>query len=127
MRMDVLGRSIYVIPIPISNKKTKTRGYNQSMMIAKGFCNSEKSGALELKNGIVYKKIDTLPQAKITNKKRRLENVKGVFEIKNEEKIKGRTFIIIDDVVTTGGTMNEIMKILKKAGAKKVYGFAVAH
>ena len=127
IRMNVPGRSIYVIPIPISNKKTKTRGYNQSMMIAKGFCNSEKSGALELKNGIVYKKIDTLPQAKITNKKRRLENVKGVFGIKNEEIIKGRTFIIIDDVVTTGGTMNEIMKILKKAGAKKVYGFAVAH
>jgi len=127
MRIDVSGRSIYVIPVPISKEKTKVRGYNQSMMIAKGFCNSETSEALELKNGIIYKKIDTIPQAKITNRKRRLENIRGVFKFKNTETIKGRTFIVIDDVVTTGGTMNEIIKILKKAGAKKVYGLAVAH
>jgi len=41
--------------------------------------------------------------------------------------IKGRTIIIIDDVTTTGGTISEIIKILKNAGAKKVIGFAVAH
>ena len=81
----------------------------------------------ELKNHIVFKKIDTLPQAKITNRKRRLENVRGVFDIKNPENIKGKTIIIIDDVTTTGGTILEIMKILKKSGAKKVIGFAVAH
>ena len=56
-----------------------------------------------------------------------MENVRGVFEIKNPEIVKGRTIVVIDDVTTTGGTISEIIKILKKAGAKKVVGFAVAH
>lgn len=126
LRIGVPGRSIYIIPVPISNNKTKIRGYNQSLAIAKGFC-AKLDKVFELKNKIVCKKIDNAPQAKISNKKQRLENVKGVFEIKNKEIVKGRTIIVIDDVTTTGGTITEIMKILKKAGAKKVVGFAVAH
>jgi len=127
LKIEVSGRSIYVVPVPISNKKTKVRGYNQSFSISKGFCDQAERGIFELKNKIIFKKIDTIPQAKITNRKRRLENVHGVFGIKNNEDIKGRTIIVIDDVTTTGGTISEIMRILKKAGAKKVIGFAVAH
>lgn len=127
MKIQVAGRSIFVIPVPISHQKTRLRGYNQSLSIAKGFCEKENKNILEIKKDIVFKKINTLPQAKITNKKRRLENIKGVFDIKNGEIIKGRTIIVIDDVTTTGATMNEVMKILKKFGAKKVVGFAVAH
>ncbi|HLP86814.1 MAG TPA: phosphoribosyltransferase family protein [Candidatus Paceibacterota bacterium] len=123
----VTGRAIYVIPVPISNKRTKFRGYNQANAIAKGFCDGADRGTFELQNNIVYKKRDTLPQAKITNRKRRLENVRDVFGIKDSDVVKGRTIIVVDDVTTTGGTINEIMKILKKAGAKKVIGFAVAH
>lgn len=127
MRIDVSGRSIFVIPVPISNKKRKVRGYNQALTIAKGFCHQAEAGVFELKDKVIFKKIDTLPQAKITNRKRRLENIRGVFDIKNAEVVKGRTIIVIDDVTTTGGTIMEVMKILKKAGAKKVVGFAVAH
>lgn len=127
MRVYIAGRSILVVPVPISNKKTKLRGYNQALTIAKGFCSSVPSGTFEIKNNIVTKKIDTLPQARITDRKRRLENVRGVFGVKNKEIVKGRTVIVIDDVTTTGGTINEVMKILKKSGAKKVIGFAVAH
>lgn len=127
IKMDVSGRAIYVIPTPISNKKMRKRGYNQALAIVKGFCSTEGKEIFEIKNKIINKKVDNIPQAKITNKKRRLENVRGVFEITNKESVKGRTIIVIDDVTTTGGTLTEIMKILKKAGAKKVYGFAVAH
>lgn len=127
LKSIVSGRSIYVIPVPISNKKTKLRGYNQALSIAKGFCDMTDKEILELKNNIIFKKRDTLPQAKITNRKRRLENVHGVFDIKNPEIIKGRTIIVIDDVTTTGGTISEIIKLLKKSGAKKVLGFTVAH
>ncbi len=127
LKTIVPGRSIYVIPVPISNKKTKYRGYNQSTSIAKGFCSQSGIGIFELKDKIIFKKIDTIAQAKITNRKRRLENVHGVFDIKDKEIVKGRTIIVIDDVTTTGGTINEIIKILKKSGAKKVLGFAVAH
>ncbi|MCX6754240.1 MAG: phosphoribosyltransferase family protein [Candidatus Nomurabacteria bacterium] len=127
IKMSVPGRSIYVVPTPISIGKTKTRGYNQALVLSKSFCDSCENKVFEIQNKIVIKKLDTIPQAKITNRKKRLENVRGVFEIKNKEIVKGRTIIVIDDVTTTGGTMLEIMKVLKKAGAKKVYGFAVAH
>jgi len=123
----VSGRSIFVIPVPISNKKTKIRGYNQALAVARGFCSQAENGVFELKDRVVIKKIETIPQAKITNRRRRLENIRGIFEIKNEDTVKGRTIIVIDDVTTTGGTISEIIKILKKAGAKRVVGFAVAH
>ena len=127
MRTIVSGRPILVIPVPISNKKIKLRGYNQSLFIAKGFCDASEVGVFELKKDIIFKKINNIPQAKITNRKRRLENVRGVFDIKNEIVVKGRTIVVIDDVTTTGGTIGEIIKVLKKSGAKKVIGFAVAH
>jgi ComF family protein len=127
LKTRIPGRVMYVIPVPISKKKTKLRGYNQALSIARGFCHYEDNKIFELKDNLVIKKVDTLPQAKITNRSRRLKNVQGVFEIKNLKIVEGRTIIVIDDVTTTGGTINEIIKILKKAKAKKVVGFAVAH
>ena len=127
MRIYASGQAILVIPVPLSPMRKKTRGYNQAERIARGFCDCGGREVLELKNNIIIKKIDTLPQAKITNRARRLKNIKGVFEIKNKESVKGRTIIVIDDVTTTGGTITEIMNMLKKSGAKKVVGFAVAH
>lgn len=127
IKSGFINRALIVIPVPISKKKTKTRGYNQAFHIARGFCKKENHEIFELRDDIIYKKIDTLPQARITNRKRRLENVRGVFDIKNNQDIKNRTIIVIDDVTTTGGTINEIAKILKKSGAKKVIGFTIAH
>lgn len=127
IKMFSSGSPIYVIPVPISKDRKRNRGYNQTEIIAKSFCNKGKINLFEFKNKIVFKKNNTIPQAKLTNRKKRLQNIKGAFEIKNKENIKGKTIIIIDDVTTTGGTILEIMKILKKGGAKKVLGFAVAH
>jgi ComF family protein len=127
IKISTPGRPIFVIPVPISRKKTRLRGYNQANSIARGFCHQSKDEILELKNQIVVKMIDTIPQAKITNRSKRLKNVQGVFKIKNKDIIKDRTIIVIDDVTTTGGTITEIIKILKKSGAKYVVGFAIAH
>lgn len=117
---------IYVVPVPLSKKKQRIRGYNQAKMIAEGFCSSQKE-CFVLKNNLVIKTIETIPQARMHNKNRRLKNIHGAFQIKDSQIIKGKTIIIIDDVTTTGGTIEEIMKLLKKSGAKKVVGFAVAH
>lgn len=122
-----MGQPILVIPVPISKARAKTRGYNQAQKIASGFCNQGGKEIFTLKNKIVIKKIDTTPQARITNRNRRLKNIKDTFKIKNPNLIKGRTVIIIDDVTTTGGTISEIINILKKSGVKKVIGFAIAH
>ena len=113
IKINASSKSIYVVPVPISHKRTKMRGYNQAEIIARGFCNCSPDKSLEIKNNLVVKKVDTIPQAKITNRKKRLQNVLGIFEIKNKNIIKGRTIIIIDDVTTTGGTIKELIKILK--------------
>ncbi|HAE36641.1 MAG: hypothetical protein UR85_C0004G0021 [Candidatus Nomurabacteria bacterium GW2011_GWF2_35_66] len=121
------GFPILVVPVPISHDKKKNRGYNQSEIIARSFCYSAEKSIFQLKNKTIVKKSNTIPQAKLTNRTRRLQNIKGAFELSVGASVKGKTIIIIDDVTTTGGTMLEMMKVLKKNGAKKVVGFAVAH
>ncbi len=121
------GHPILVIPVPLSKSKNKKRGYNQAKKIAQGFCNKGGKEILLLKDNIVSKKSETIPQARITNRNRRLKNIQNSFQIKNLNEVRGQTIIVIDDVTTTGGTLNEIIKELKKAGATKVLGFAVAH
>lgn len=123
----LIGQSIIVIPAPLSKNRTKTRGYNQAQKIALGFCSKSNLADFTLRDDIVFKKIETLPQAKINNREKRLKNIYGVFGLKNEKLIKGKTIIVIDDVTTTGGTIIEIMKILKEGGAQKVFGFTIAH
>jgi len=128
-KIESYGQPILVIPVPISKKRNSMRGYNQAISIAQGFIKQTNKNILKVENDIVYRKIETSPQAKISNRAERLKNVRGIFDIKEKNKplIRGRTCIVIDDVTTTGGTIAEIMKILKKSGAKKVIGFAVAH
>ena len=123
------GSPIIIIPVPISKPRNKIRGYNQAEKIARGFCNSSPEKIFELRNDIVAKTKETLPQAKITNRKKRLKNIRGIFDIniKYKKFLKGKTVIVIDDVTTTGGTIMEVMKILKKSGVRKVIGMAVAH
>jgi len=127
MKTFTSGNPIYVVPVPISKSRMKNRGYNQAEIIAKGFFISGDKETLQFRKDIIYKKFDTKPQARIANRKDRLNNVRGVFDIRSKDDISGKSFIVIDDVTTTGGTINEIIKILKKNGAKKVVGFAVAH
>jgi len=76
---------------------------------------------------LLFKKRETKPQAEIKNRRKRLENIKGAFFIKDKEKIKGKTILLIDDVVTTGGTLKEASLVLKEAQAKKVCAFTLAH
>jgi ComF family protein len=118
---------IYVIPVPISNKKKRLRGYNQSLILAREFCLNNQEKILKLNKNLIYKKNENKPQAKIINRQQRLNNVKNVFETKNNEKIKNQVFIVIDDVTTTGGTLSEILKILKRNKAKKAIGLTLAH
>ena len=127
MRIYTSGLPIIVIPVPLSHGRAKKRGYNQAEIIAKGFCDSGNKEVLELRTDILKKKVETKPQARITNRNERLRNIRDVFEIKNPDIVKGRTIIIIDDVTTTGGTIKEILKLLKASGAKKVVGIALAH
>ncbi len=100
-----------VIPVPITKKKKKSRGYNQSWEIARSFA---KAVDLLADNDIVVKIKDTKEQARLSGVERE-ENTVGAFEVKD------KIALIVDDVMTTGSTASEIARILKKAKAKEVY------
>lgn len=129
-----------LIPIPLSTKRYHERGFNQAELICQELIkinnlrNSVNVGAtdLMLENNILIKPKDGEHQARIKDRQTRLKNMAGSFAIKNsrtkeEIKIKGRNIILIDDITTTGATLNEARKTLKGAGARKVIAFTVAH
>lgn len=117
-----------IVPIPLSGKRLRKRGFNQAELIAK-----HVSVALSLPSAFspnVLKRLkDTPPQARIKDKRERLQNMRGVFAVpeKYAEALRGKDIILIDDVTTTGATLREAEKALRKAGARKVLLCAVAH
>jgi len=114
--------SFKVISIPSGKSKLRWRGFNPAQEIAK-----ELSQILNLNfisDGLI--KIKENKEQVNLSEKERLENVKGVFGVKNREMIEGKNILLIDDVFTTGATLEEGAKVLKEAGAKKIIGMVVA-
>ena len=115
-----------LIPVPISKNNLKERGFNQSELIVKEIKKLDTENFFEFSSDSIFKIKDTPHQSKLKNRAKRLKNLDGCFSV-NVDIVKGRNIIIVDDVITTGATMSEISKTLKKAGAKKVIGFALGH
>ncbi len=110
------------MPVPLFIKKEKKRGYNQSMVIAEILSIYYK---LPIQKNNLIKIKNTKSQTEF-NKKEREENIANAFTIKNPALISEKTIFLIDDVFTTGATMEECAKTLKSAGASRVYGIVVA-
>ena len=104
-----------IIVVPISRKRQKERGYNQSELIAKEIA---KMIPLKIEKNILYKVKNTAPQSSL-NKQQREENVKQVYNAKNIQKIKNKKILIFDDIYTTGNTVNECAKKLIEEGIQK--------
>jgi|SRR3989344_797519 len=111
-----------VIPIPLTEKKKRRRGFNQAEEIAKELVPFSQT---QLVTDSLIKVKETPIQMELSGRER-LTTQKGAFSTQNEEKIKGRKVFLVDDVYTTGATMEECAKVLKTAGAKEVWGIAVA-
>ncbi len=111
-----------IIPVPLDKSREKWRGFNQATEIGKRL---SKYLNIPLQESVLIKIKKTAPQTNL-DKKEREKNVKGAFLIKNGEFLKRRKILLIDDVYTTGSTMEECAKVLKKAGAEEVWGVVVA-
>ncbi|MBI2109168.1 MAG: ComF family protein [Parcubacteria group bacterium] len=114
-----------VIPIPLSQKRWRERGFNQAELIAKELVTHGEGFKLCVE--VLEKHKETAPQATIKNREARLRNVLGCFSLSHPEQIAGRNIILIDDIYTTGGTMLEARKVLEAAGARKILCCTVAH
>lgn len=122
-KMKRTPSSFVIIPIPLSRKKIRKRGYNQSELLG-NFLSDKLS--VRICPNVLYKIKETPSQVEIKDREKRLKNVQGSFAVKNPELIKDKTIILVDDITTTGATLKEATWVLKQAGAKKVIGVVVA-
>ncbi len=116
-----LVKGAILVPIPLHRERLLDRGFNQAEILA---------SFLELKFGLFKKdlllrKKDNPPQAFIRGKLKRYHNTRGLFEVKDEVEIPKR-IILVDDVVTTGKTLEAAVFALRKKGALKIFGFTLA-
>lgn len=105
-----------IIPVPISKKRNKERGYNQSMLIVEEIANKTN---LELVNNCLIKTKNIIEQSKL-NKEDRQQNIQGVYSLQNERLITNKKILLVDDIYTTGSTVNECCKILQQANPKTI-------
>jgi len=115
-----------VIPVPATKDRVRKRGFNQSECIARALAENLPANYV-FRPDIVEKTKKTKPQTKCADRTERIKNLKSAFFVTMPEASRGKNFIVVDDVTTTGATLNEVRKTLKMAGAKNVLGIAVAH
>ena len=115
-----------IIPVPLSKKRLRERGFNQVSFLIKSI---SKQVHAEYRNDILIRKHHTEKQALIRERKKRFENVRGVYAVKNgkEKELRGRDIILVDDLSTTGATLLELRKVVRKVGARKVIAVTIAH
>jgi ComF family protein len=117
-----IDRLDMVVPVPLHRNRQKERGYNQSRLIAE--CAS-KYLKVQFVSNILVKTTESESQS-ILNRDQRLSNVEGVFKVINEENIYKKNILIVDDIITTGSTINQCSKVLKQAGADGVFAGVIA-
>jgi len=103
-----------VIPVPLHPKKLKRRGYNQSEWFANGLAKSLK---IELDITSLYRKVDSQTQTK-KSRYNRWQNVGEIFGVKDVKQLTGKSILLVDDVVTTGATLEGCAQVLKTLGCK---------
>lgn len=114
-----------IIPIPISKRAKRRRGYNQAECIAK--CFSEESGITSpIRTDILLKHNHTKSQVECADSYERSKNIAGAFTVTDPSFVEGKTIILIDDVFTSGSTLREAVYVLRKAGAKDIMGVVFA-
>ena len=108
--------------VPLSSKRKRTRGYDQAMLLA-------LATALELQDvaaETLIKPQDVRAQSELGGAAERRENISGAYEAADPELINGKCILLIDDIVTTGSTLEECASVLLSAGAKRVICAALA-
>ena len=114
----------FITCVPMTKEREKAREYNQSKLLAEEFAKEVKVSFCDF--CLRVKDVDSQTGL---NQKERIQNVIDSFEFNKQYKkeIKNKTILIVDDVITTGATVNEISKVLLQAGAKECYALSFAH
>ena len=121
------GKPWLVIPIPTSTKHRRERGYNQTEEIAKGFLTYADTSMYILSTKSLCMTASHTHQTRTKKKRERIQNIKGSFTISNTKLVQKQHILLIDDVVTTGATLQEAVRVLYAAGARHIQCLVIAH
>jgi ComF family protein len=113
-----------VVPVPLHSSKRRERGFNQVELIARTAV-KRLPRRLQIADRVLVRRRLTRSQVGLT-REQRLENMRGAFHVVKPEEIRGRKVIVVDDVMTTGTTLSECARTLKRAGAEQVWVATVA-
>jgi ComF family protein len=111
-----------IVPVPLHPKRLRWRGFNQSLLLARPLgriCDTPVDPFLLVRSR------ETPPQTQLSEEERR-RNVRGAFAVNASEPVKNKTILLIDDVYTSGATVNECSRVLRRAGAQAVYVLTLA-
>jgi ComF family protein len=117
--MELVADADLIVPVPLHAKRLKQRGFNQALLLAKVFPH------VPIARQAVVRVRHTVPQVELKPRERR-ENVKGAFAVPEPALVKGKHILLLDDVYTTGATVRECAKVLRRAGAHRVEVLTVA-
>jgi ComF family protein len=111
-----------IVPVPLHPQRLKERGYNQSFLLA---LELGRLTSLKVVNNVLIRNLNTPPQAKTANVAARRQHMTTAFFSRGDT-LKGKRILLIDDVATSGATLNGCAVALKKAGADSVWGLTLA-
>ena len=117
---------VRIIPIPLSGQRMRERGHNQALLLAHAMLGNENDNQCSLCENALVRTRHT-PSQTTLKRNERLKNMRGVFAIADENTVRGAVVIVVDDVITTGATMQDAERALRSSGARDVYGLALAH
>jgi competence protein ComFC len=133
IKEDILNKNLFgkesefvLLAVPISKNKLKTKGFCHIDLLCKEIMKNMKETKVKYLPEALIKIKETKEQNKIKNREERLQNLKDAFWV-NKDLVFNKSVILIDDVTTTGATINEIFKALKSAGVKEVEGYTIAN
>jgi len=110
----------YILPVPLHARRLRQRGFNQALLIAQACFPGWRN---KIRPSLLIRRQETIPQAQLSGKERR-SNLKKAFDLKTQ--LHGKSILVVDDVFTTGSTVNECAKVLKRQGAGRVEVFTLA-
>ncbi len=119
------SRPVAVVPVPLHTRKLRQRGFNQSELIARDAFKHRTDDRLVFCPRVLERRRETQSQIGLTRHQRR-ENIRGAFAVARPDDIAGREVLLVDDVFTTGTTASECARVLRRAGASKVFVATVA-
>jgi ComF family protein len=114
----------FIIPVPLHSSKRSERGFNQAELIARAAVRRLLE-TVETAMGALVRQRATISQLGLSREER-IANMRDAFRVRERRRVQGRIVIVVDDVMTTGTTLSECARVLKQAGAERVWAATVA-